>query len=171
MFMYEKNSAVTTVNAARQKLFPQRCKAINTYVSPQSTKAAISIRLGMDQRQPRKPLWTTLRQAEDSYYEPIHCGFKQDCKSRCKCAAANLPCTALRYFGGDCKAEQLDDRIRIFQPILWELLQLHFCSGYEFTQSFQNIGLIAPSELIVCIFLEGSIKTHISPFHTSTAHP
>ena len=117
MFMYEKNSAVTTVNAARQKLFPQRCKAINTYVSPQSTKIAISIRLGMDQRQPRKPLWTTLRQAEDSYYEPIHCGFKQDCKTRCKCAAANLPCTALCYFGGDCKAEQLDDSIRIFQCV------------------------------------------------------
>ena len=34
-----------------------------------------------------------------------------------------------------------------------------------------NTGLIATSELIVCIFLEGSIKTHISPFHTSTARP
>ena len=33
VFMYEKNSTVTTVNAARQKLFPQRCKAINTYIS------------------------------------------------------------------------------------------------------------------------------------------
>ena len=32
MFMYEKNSAVTTVNAARQKLFSQQCKAINTYL-------------------------------------------------------------------------------------------------------------------------------------------
>ena len=30
VFMYEKNSAVTTVNATGQKLFPQRCKAINT---------------------------------------------------------------------------------------------------------------------------------------------
>ena len=33
MFMHEKNSAVTTVNAARQKLFSQRCKAINTCIS------------------------------------------------------------------------------------------------------------------------------------------
>ena len=33
VFMYEKNSAVTTVNAARQKLFSQRCKTINTYIS------------------------------------------------------------------------------------------------------------------------------------------
>ena len=33
VFMYEKNSAVTTVNAARQKLFSQRCKAINTNIS------------------------------------------------------------------------------------------------------------------------------------------
>ena len=39
-----------------------------------------------------------LRQAEDSYYEPMHCGCKQDCKTRCKCAAANFPCTALLYF-------------------------------------------------------------------------
>ena len=105
VFMYEKNSAETTVNAAGQKLFSQRCKAINTYISPQSTKVTISIRLGMDQGQPWKPLWTTLRQAEDSYYEPIHSGFKQDCKTRCKCAAANFPCTALCYFGGDCNAD------------------------------------------------------------------
>ena len=27
------------------------------------------------------------------------------------------------------------------------------------------------SELIVCIFFEGSIKTHISPFHTSAGRP
>ena len=33
VFTYEKNSAVTTVNAARQKLFSQRCKAINTCIS------------------------------------------------------------------------------------------------------------------------------------------
>ena len=51
VFMHEKKSTVTTVNAARQKLFSQGCKAINTYISPQSTKVAISIRLGMDQRQ------------------------------------------------------------------------------------------------------------------------
>ena len=73
MFMYQKNSTVTSVNAARQKLFSQRCKAIENIpptqdalrqhtlraayqatvlgpVSPQSTKVAISIRLGMDQR-------------------------------------------------------------------------------------------------------------------------
>ena len=50
VFTYEKNSAVTTVNAAGQKLFSLRSKAINTYISPQSTKVAISIRLGMGQR-------------------------------------------------------------------------------------------------------------------------
>ena len=33
VFMHEKKSTVTTVNAARQKLFSQRCKAINTYIS------------------------------------------------------------------------------------------------------------------------------------------
>ena len=79
VFMYEKNSTMSTVNAARQKLFSQQCKAVlpimqshwehapptEDYlcqhtlraanqaclgpVSPQSTKVAISICLGMDQ--------------------------------------------------------------------------------------------------------------------------
>ena len=70
VFMYEKNSEVTTVNAARQSCSPNDAKP-STRISPQSTKVAISIRLGMDQGQPWKPLWTTLRHAEDSYYEPI----------------------------------------------------------------------------------------------------
>ena len=35
----------------------------------------------------------------------IHCGCKQGCKTRCKCAAANLPCTALCHCGGDCNAD------------------------------------------------------------------
>ena len=111
------------------------------YISPQSTKVAISIRLGMDQGQPWKPLWSTLRQAEDSYYVPMHCGCKQDCKTRCKCAAANFPCAALCYSEGGFNIEELDDSIRIFQPILCELLQFHFCSSYEFTQSCRNTGL------------------------------
>ena len=33
VFIYEKNSAVTTVNPARLKLFSQGCKAISTYIS------------------------------------------------------------------------------------------------------------------------------------------
>ena len=72
VFMYEKNSTATTVNAARQKVFSQRCKAFENIsptqnalrqhtlratcqafwgepVSPQSTKVAISICRGMDQ--------------------------------------------------------------------------------------------------------------------------
>ena len=68
------------------------------HISQQSTKVAISFRLGMDKGQPWKPLWTTLRQAEDLYYELIHCGCKQGHKTRCKYAAANFPSTALWYF-------------------------------------------------------------------------
>ena len=49
VFMHEENSAVTTVNAARQKLFSQRSK-LSTHIFPQSTKAAMSVRLGMYQR-------------------------------------------------------------------------------------------------------------------------
>ena len=103
VFMHKKKSTVTTVNAA--KLFSQRCKAINTYISPQSTKVAISIRLGMDQGHPWKPLWTTLRQAEDSYNELIYRGCKQGRKTRCKYAPANFPYTALCYFEGDFNAD------------------------------------------------------------------
>ena len=35
VFMYEKNSTATTVNAARQKLFSQRCKAIENIPNTQ----------------------------------------------------------------------------------------------------------------------------------------
>ena len=71
VFMCDKNSTVTTVNAARQKLFSQRCKAIENIPPTQDAlrqhtlraayqvfvwgqclhraKVAISIRLGMDQ--------------------------------------------------------------------------------------------------------------------------
>ena len=74
VFMYEKNRAVTTVNAARQKLFSQRCKAINTYIHRAPRLSSPSAwGWTKDEGQPRKPLWTTLRQAEDSYYELIHC--------------------------------------------------------------------------------------------------
>ena len=49
--------------------------------------------------------------------------------------------TALCYGGGDCNEDLLDDSICMFQPTLWELLQLHFCSRYAFNQSCLNTGL------------------------------
>ena len=104
VFMYEKNSAVTTVNAARQKLFSQGCKAISTYISTEHQGCHLHPP-GDGPRTTMKPLWTTLRQTEDSYYEPVYCGCKQDCKTRCKCAAANFPCTVLCYFEGDFNAD------------------------------------------------------------------
>ena len=130
MFMYEKNSAVTTVNAARQKLFSQRCKAIENIPPTQDALRQHTLRAAYqsfvcgqclhrapglpfpsacvwikDEGQPWKPLWTIISQVDDSCYELIHCSCKQSCKTRCKCAAANLPCTALCYCGGDYNAD------------------------------------------------------------------
>ena len=90
----------------------------STQIYPQSAKVAISISLGLKQGQLWKPLWTTLRQAEDSYYEPMHCGCKQDCKTRCKCAGANFPCTALCYFGGDCSVDFLTFQINFYHHFI-----------------------------------------------------
>ena len=141
----------------------------STHIFRQSAKVAISIRLGMEQGQPRKQLWTTLCQAEDSYYELMHWGCKQGCETRCKCAPANFQYTALCYFEGDFNADKLHDSIRIFQSTLYKLLQLYFCSSYEFIVLSEH--WIATSELIVCRFFEGSNETHISPFRTSTTRP
>ena len=137
VFLYEKNITVTKVNEARQKLFSQWCKAIKNIPPTQdalsffaSTPYVQPIKHVWGQclhraprlpspptwgwtkreRQPWKPLWATLRQAEDLCYELIHCacGCKQGCQNKlkkCKCAAANFPCTALCCSGGDCNAD------------------------------------------------------------------
>ena len=83
VFMYEKNSAVTTVNAAWQKLFSQWCKAINTYISTEHQ--------GCHLHQPGDGPRTTMEATMDNtssgwglVYEPMHCGCKQDCKTRYK---------------------------------------------------------------------------------------
>ena len=54
-----------------------------------------------------------------------------------------------------------------------------FCVSCRNFIYVQVMNLLSPvgtldcefSELIVCIFFEGSIKTHISPFHTSAGRP
>ena len=121
VFMYEKNS--DNSECSKAKLFSQRCKYHRSTGCSSSAHSMCSLssslraayqafvwgqclhrapRLGMtkDEGQTRKSVWTTLRQAEDSCYEPIHCGCKQDCKTRCKCAAVSFPCTGMNkvYF-------------------------------------------------------------------------
>ena len=91
VFMCEKNSTVTTVNAARQKLFSQRCKAIENIPPTQDALRQHTLRAAYqvfvwgqclhreprlpspsawgwtkDDGQPCKPVWTTLCQAVDS---------------------------------------------------------------------------------------------------------
>ena len=91
---------------------------------------------------PRK-IWKSV-----SCYELIDYGCKQGCKTRCKCAAANFPCTALCYCGGDCNK----DSIRILQPTLW-VVQLHF----NFI-SVHVMNLLSPVWTLDCDFLRVSLK-------------
>ena len=74
VFMYENISAVTTVNAARQKLFSQRCKAINTYLH----------------RAPRLPspsTWGWTRDNHGSHYGQHFVRLRTRIMSRCTVAA------------------------------------------------------------------------------------
>ena len=128
------------------------------HISPQCTKVAISIRLGMDQRQPRKPLWTTLRQAEDSYYEPIHCGFKQDCKTRCKCAAANVPCMPYVTLKETSMQTSL---MTVFES------SSRFCVSCCNFISFQVTNLLSPVGTLDCDFWIDSLQI-FRGFHSNT---
>ena len=86
VFMYEKNSTATTMKAARQKLFSERCKAIKNIPNTQDALRLHTLRAAYqafvwghclhrtprlpspsawrwikDKGQPWKPPWTTLR--------------------------------------------------------------------------------------------------------------
>jgi len=52
------------------------------------------------------PLWMTLPQLSQSCRQLIHCSCKKGCTSRCKCAKANLACTALCQCDGECSGSQ-----------------------------------------------------------------
>ena len=55
-----------------------------------------------------QPLWTTLPDVANCCPQLLKCGCKKGCdKRRCKCAKAQLPCTALCSCEGECTSEHL----------------------------------------------------------------
>ena len=131
VLMYEKNSTMTSVNEARQRLFSQQCRSIENIPPTSDALRQHTLRAAYQalvwsrclEKNPVlpcprnwgwtkqegetvwKPLWTTLPQADHSCYELIRCGCKKGCKTRCKCVIASLQCTALCQCGGDCVQE------------------------------------------------------------------
>ena len=89
VFMHEKKSTVTTVNAKAVLPTMQSHQHIYLHRAPRLPSPS-AWGWTKDEGQPRKPLWTTLRQAEDSYYELIHCGCKQGRKTRCKLSLIHI---------------------------------------------------------------------------------
>ena len=130
VLLYDRTSSLLKVNEARQELF---CKKSREFDSISPTKAALEQHIRRAvlqgahtwgqtllcqpalpspadwgwQRQARRwsPYWTTLKQAKDTCYELIHCGYKTACRGRCKCMKANLVCTGLCKCGGNCQQQ------------------------------------------------------------------
>ena len=113
VLIYNKNSFMTDVNRARQRLFSHQSRLIgklppqlscsdptcSQVILPawrtQSLPSSSDWRWGEADEGGWEPKWTTLKQAEKSCYELIRCGCKKGCRSLCKYANANLRCTAL----------------------------------------------------------------------------
>ena len=130
VLLYDRTSSLLKVNEARQELF---CKKSREFDCIPPTKAALEQHIRRAvlqgaytwgqtllcqpalpshadwgwQRQARRwsPYWTTLKQAKDTCYELIHCGYKTACRGRCKCMKANLVCTGLCKCGGNCQQQ------------------------------------------------------------------
>ena len=128
VLMYEKNSGMTGVNEARQRLYSQSCRlienipptadALHQHILRAVYQAGViwgnALHPVLNLPTPRDwgwqedgngrwiPKWTTLPQAEDSCYELIRCGCKKGCKTRCKCKSSGYECTGLCYCAGEC---------------------------------------------------------------------
>ena len=60
------------------------------------------------EKKPWLPVWTTIPEAAASCYELIHCDCKKKVCRNCKCAKANLKCTALCKCAGECRDIQME---------------------------------------------------------------
>lgn len=134
VLVYERTSNLTSINAARQRLFcknsclvehlPPTAAALKQHVLHSVYQAAHIWRQALD-KQPSlpnpgdwgwdktlgnvwHPLWTLLGQAQEHCYELIHCGCKKSCTGNCKCSKASLSCTALCACDGKCYKENDD---------------------------------------------------------------
>ena len=146
----------------------------STHISPQITKVAISIRLGMDQGQPWKPLWTTLRQAEDSSTSRCTVVANKTVKQD---ASVQLPTSHVLPYATLEETAMQNSLMTAFESssrFCVSCCNFQFCSSYEFTQSCWNTGLIATSELISAYFSRVPLKhiyhhfIHPPPVHKVT---
>lgn len=130
VLLYDRTSTCTTVNAARKDLFTRKGRDIDA-IPPtadallQHTKRTVFLAGHVwakclelspvfplpsewgwvrGPKQTWEPLWTTIPPASQSCQELVKCGCKSErgCTGRCKCARAELPCTALCHCGGLC---------------------------------------------------------------------
>ena len=130
VIMYSRTSPHQDVNHARQSMFSQGTRSIESIPPTQAAfeqhvkRAAFQAgqvwgrTLHPMQELPSAtdwgwnlssdgwiPTWSTLPEASKACNELIKCGCKNACRGLCKCTKANLPCTALCSCNGNCYQE------------------------------------------------------------------
>ena len=130
VIMYSRTSPHQDVNHARQSMFSQGTRSIESIPPTQAAleqhvkRAAFQAghvwgrTLDPIQELPSAadwgwhlssdgwtPTWSTLPEASEACNELIKCGCKSACRGLCKCTKANLPCTALCTCNGNCYQE------------------------------------------------------------------
>ena len=127
VIMYSRTAPHQDVNTARQSMFSQGTRSIES-IPPTQAALAQHVRraafqaghvwgrsLDSIQELPTAsdwgwlkssdgwvPHWTSLPEASKACCELIRCGCKQACRGLCKCTRANLPRTALCTCNGSC---------------------------------------------------------------------
>ena len=128
ILLYDRTSTCTEINTARRKLFAKR----HSVESIPPTKATLEehvkravlqgghvwgqvLVLKPELPSPCKwgwsktsegdyePFWTCLPDAGQSSYELVSCKCKKGCVGHCKCKKAQLQCTALCFWEGECE--------------------------------------------------------------------
>ena len=126
VLMYDRTSECLEVNEARNQVFIQKSRTLETIPPTKSTLEQHIKRASYQARcwspalvqNPQLPspsdwirikkkgewhsIWTTLAEAAKSYHELICCKCKQGCICCFKCVKAGLKCTALCSCSGDC---------------------------------------------------------------------
>ena len=122
--MYDRGSELHSVDEARQHLFCKHARGLDRIppisaalkqhvlrVSYQGGHVWSQVHLtlpelpspaewGWRMEDGWQPLWTTLQQAQQSWYELIRCSCKKACQGLCRCFKVSLQCTALCACGG-----------------------------------------------------------------------
>ena len=127
VIMYDPTSECSDLDVARKHMFTKRSKVLES-LPPTSSAFMQHVKRAVHQtahcwsqclvKNPKhydasdwgwikdgdkwSPCWTTLPEVSDSSRELIRCARKKTCAGSCKCAQANLKCTALCHCDGEC---------------------------------------------------------------------